>query len=63
MRLYSRRENERLADELALRVLGDRNSVGARARCTAYESALRRRGPATMADIGELDLAVVCVGS
>jgi len=57
-----RGEDESLTDQLALGVLGDGNSVGARARSAADESALGVRVPATMADVCELDLAVVGVG-
>tara|TARA_R110002003_G_scaffold645_4_gene20937 strand:- start:2376 stop:2735 length:360 start_codon:yes stop_codon:yes gene_type:complete len=57
-----RGENDGLADELALGVLGDRNSVVAGARSAANESALGWCSPATMADVGKLDLAVIGVG-
>jgi hypothetical protein len=57
-----RGEDEGLADELALGVLGDGNSVTASARGAADECTLGRRGPASMADVGKFDLAVVGVG-
>lgn len=57
-----RGEDQSLADELALGVLGDGNSVTTGAWCTTDESAFRSGGPASMADVRELDFAVVGVG-
>jgi hypothetical protein len=57
-----RRKDESLADELALGVLGDGDSITAGARGTTDKGALGGRGPASMADVGELDFAVVGVG-
>jgi hypothetical protein len=57
-----RGEDDGLADQLALGVLGDGNGVAAGAGSATDEGALGRRGPAAMADVGKLDLAVVGVG-
>jgi hypothetical protein len=56
-----RGEDQRLADELALGILGDGDGVAAGAGGAADESALGRRGPAAVADVGQFDFAVVGV--
>jgi hypothetical protein len=57
-----RREDESLADELALGILGDGDSVTAGARGAADKGTLGGCGPASMADVRELDFAVVGIG-
>lgn len=56
-----RREDKSLTDELALGIFGNSNGVATGAGCAADESALCRCSPASMADVGELDFAVVRV--
>jgi hypothetical protein len=56
-----RREDDGLADHLALGVCGDIDSVGVVARSAADEIALVGAGPATMADAGFDDFVGVGV--
>jgi hypothetical protein len=58
-----RGEDEGLADEFALGVLGDGNGVTSRTRSATDKCALGGGGPASVADIGELDFAVVGICS
>jgi hypothetical protein len=60
---HLRREDKGLTDELALGVFGDGDSVAAGAGSAANKCAFRGRRPASMANVGELDFAVVGVGS
>lgn len=57
-----RRENDGLADHLALGILGDIDGVGTGARRTANKVTLVCRGPAAMADVAGGNLLGVCVG-
>jgi hypothetical protein len=58
-----RGEDEGLADEFALGVLGNGNGVTSGTRSATDKCALGGGGPASVADVGELDFAVVGVCS
>lgn len=57
-----RREDDGLADHLALRVGRDGNCVGSGAGRSAYKVVLAGGGPAAVADVTFGDLAVIGVG-